>query len=555
MDRIDLSHVLFDFSEEPACALDIAYEALVTDLSNVELVLKFMGLVLRATSSDQELGIGDTVSTGMWVRLTSAEGSDYEALIGESQDRPWGQAETDSNSFILKCLGLRIGDKFEKTNSLGVKETWSVAELKPWWLQAFHHLTANFGQRFPEAHGFASLNIADDDIEPVLEQVRRYSAMARQQADLYLQHGVPLVVAAGDWPGGAIAFAQYLVSINEEVKVCFGVHDECDKALRVIQKHERAGAVLDAFTAWHAAVLKVLPVLKERLGPLAIPVYELNRLKEMIDDHAGLGEGDTMCLDFRDGQFFRHAETTEDRNKRISAVQSLIKSIEEYCSVEPVQLPNNLSELGERLIRVPPDGAFSVGVMAGETRVLVSEDLAIRQYSQEAFSTRGVWIQAAIFSAEQAGTISAESYAEAAVYLAQHRHGYVSVSTTVLLSVFEQDESRDLNQLEALCTYVGGENADIQSNTKIVADFVNTIWANAQPIVWAGNFPIDAKTLKATNLMFRTLILARCDGEWGQWAASLYQVLTTKPRHYLFRWCEENFLPIGQLRNSLTVWT
>ena len=551
LDRIDLSHVLLDFSK-PMRALDVAYGALIEDLSNAELVAKFMGLVLRATSSEQELGISDTVSIGMWVRLTSAEGSDYEALIGESQDRPWGQAETDSNSFILKCLGLRIGDKFEKTNSLGVKETWSVAELKPWWLQAFHHLTANFGQRFPEAHGFASLNIADDDIEPVLEQVRRYSAMARQQADLYLQHDVPLVVAAGDRPGGAIAFAQYLVSIGEEVKVCFGVHDERDKALRVIQKHERAGAVLDAFTAWHAAVLKVLPVLKERLGPLAIPVYELNRLKEMTDDHAGMGEGDTMRLDFRDGQFFRHVETTEDRNKRISAVQSLIKSIEEYCSVEPVQLPDNLSELGEKLIHVPPDGAFSAGVMACETRILVSEDLAIRQYSQEAFSTKGVWIQVVLFSADQAGTMSTGSYAEAAVYLARHRHGYVSVSATVLLAVFERDESRDLNQLEVLCTYVGGENADPQSNTRIVADFINTIWANAQPIIWADNIPIDAKILKATNLMFRTLIHTRRNGEWVRWAASLYRVLATKPRRYLLRWCEENMLPVGQLRNSLT---
>ena len=549
LERIGLSHVLLDFSD-PVRALDTAYGALIADLSNAELVTRFLGFVLKASSMARELGIGDTVGTGVWVQLIHTGGT-YEALVGESHDRPWGQAVPLSNSFISACLGLKVGDEFETTNSLGVKETWTVAELKPWWLQAFRHLTVSFSQRFPEAHGFASLTIADDDIEPVLEQVRRHSAMARQQADVYLQHNIPLVVAAADRPGGTVAFAQYLGSIDEEVKVCSGAFDERSEALRVIQEHECAGAVLDAFTAWHAAVLGVIPVLEERLGPLAIPAHELNRLREMTEDHVGLGEGDSMSLDYRDGQFFRSVETAKDRAKRLSAEKSLVETIEERCSVEPEQLPDSLSQLGEKLIRVSPDGAFSVGIMAGETRILVSEDLAIRRYSQEAFRTKGVWIQAVLFCAEQSGTMRTESYAEAVVYLAVHRHGYVFVSTSILLSVFERDESRDLDQLEALCIYVGGENAQLQSNTRIVAEFVNIIWANAQPIILADNFPIDAKTLKATNLMFRTLILARRDGEWARWAASLYQELATKPRRYLLRWCEENFLPVGRLLASL----
>ena len=212
-----------------------------------------------------------------------------------------------------------------------------------------------------------------------------------------------------------------------------------------------------------------------------------------------------------------------------------------------MQLPDNLSDLGERLIRIPPEGAFSVGIMAGETRILVSEDIAIRHYSQEAFRTKGVWIQAVLLSAVQAGLMSSKSYADAVVYLAEHRHGYVSVNTQVLLSVFKQDLSRDLVQLEALCIYVGGKDAELQSNTKLVADFINTIWANAQPIILADNIPIDAKTLKATDLMFRTLILTRRHGEWARWAASLYQMLDLKPRRYLLHWCEENFLPVRQL--------
>ena len=551
LDHIELSHLLFDYYEEPACALHTAYEALVADLANAELGQHFIGLVLRATSTNQELGTSNVVGIGTWIRLASSKGEKYEALVGESHDRPWGQAVPVSNLFISRSLGLKVGDEFKSTNALGIEETWTVADLKPWWLQALHHLIANFEQMFPEAQGFASLTLADGDIEPVLEQVRRLSEIARQQADGYIQHNIPLVTAAGVRPGGAVAFAQYLASEGEQVKVCTGTQDERDEALRVIQENGRKGAVLDAFTAWHAAILGVLPVLEEVLGPLAIPSLELHRLGELTEDHADVGNGDSMSLDYRDGQYIRSVETSEDRAKRLSAARSLIETIEKHCSVEPVQLPDNLSDLGEQLIHIPPEGAFSVGIMAGDARILVSEDIAIRHYSQEAFRTKGVWIQAVLFYAMQAGKMSAESYADAVVYLAAHRHGHVFVCVPDLLSIFERDESQDLEQSESLYAYVGGENAELQSNTRIAAGFINIIWANAQPIILAENFPIDAKTLKVTNLMFHTLILAKRNGEWARWAASLYQMLAPKPRGYLLHWCEENFLPVRQIFASL----
>ena len=375
--------------------------------------------------------------------------------------------------------------------------------------------------------------------------------MARQQADFYLQHNIPLIIAAGDRPGGALAFAQYLGSIGEEVKVCRGTADERNEALGVIQEHERGGAVLDAFTAWHAAVLGVLPNLEERLGSLAIPAHELVRLREMTEDPSDLGGGDSMRLDYRDGQYHRFEETSKEREERPDAVKALVEYIEDQCSVESVLVADNLSEMGEKLIRIAPADSFTVGVMAGKDRVLVCEDLTIRQLSQEAFDAQGVWIQAVLFSAEQAGTLPLGSYARAVVYLAAHRHGYVSVNAGVLLWVFERDQSRDLLQLEALCRYVGGEYAELQSNTGIVADFVNAIWANAKAIILTDDFPVDSKTRNATSLMFRALILERRNKGWARWAASLYRGLGTLPRRFLLRWCEENFLSVGKLLISL----
>lgn len=553
LDRIQLSRALVDFSEPdhvPDHAFDIAYTAVTDDLKNSELVTYFLALVLTTHSINWELRNG-TVNSGKWVRLTSTGGVSYEALVGESQDRSWGEAVDTENSFIQGCLGLKVGDKFEIVNSLDNTETWEVSEIKPWWLQAFHHLTNSFGQRFPEAQGFFALNTSDGDIEPVLEQIRRHSMKERKRADVYLQHDIPLVLAAGVQRGGTLGFAQYLNSIGEQIKVCTGAPEELSEVLKWIQEHHRSGAVIDSFTAWHAAVLGILPVLKEHLGPISIPAHELSQLKAMIESSVDQSEGDSMSIGYRDGQYIRHIETPEKRAIRLGQMKSLVADIEKLCTVEPVQVPDHLPEHGENLIeRLPPD-TFTACIMAGDTRLLLCEDIVIRQMAREVFGTKGVWLQASLYSAEQAGIISVSTYADATVYLAAHHHGYVSINTPVLFSVFERDNSQGLSQLEVLCDYVGNENAEIQSHTQIVADFVNAIWVNAQPIVWVDDFKVDSKTSSATNLVFRSLLAKRREDDWSQWAASLYRRLTIKPRRYLFRWCEDNFLSVKQLLISL----
>ena len=549
-ERINVSQVLLDFSD-PARALRHAYFCVTEGLDNAEVVMKFIGLVIRATSCGWNPREDADVSPGTWVRLAGPKGDGFEALIDEAQDRPWGQAVQASNGFISRCLGLREGAEFQVENPLGSLEKWTVAEIKPSWLQAFHHLIAGFGQRFPEATGFAKINISDDDIEPALEQVRRHSAMAREQADVYLRNNLPLVMAAGNRPGGVVGFGEYISSIGEQIRVCTGAAEEREEALEIIQKNGQAGALVDAFTAWHAAALGVLPVLTERVGKISIPANELAQLRALGEEWTGGDEGDSMSLMYRDGQYMRFVETAEDRRRRKDRLHELVAVVEGSCVVEPLQFPDRLSELGEKLTRLPPTGAFAAAAMAGQSRMLVCEDIVMRRLARDGFGAKGVWLQAVLFDAAQAGAMSVNAYADSVVYLAHFRHAYVSVSGQVLLSVFERDGSRDFSQLEVLCSFIGDENAESHSHTAIAAEFVNAIWAMSQPLVVADEFPADSKTRKATNLIIRALLEKRREGDWARWAAQLYRNLDTMPRQYLLRWCEENFLLVGQLLASL----
>ena len=531
--RVNLAHALLSFGGN-ADPLELGYEAVIEGLAQADVVRRFLGLILREGMESVPSQTGDldsVVATGTWMRLTSDRGESYESLVGEGADRPWGANADPTNPFVVKSLGLKVGDSFEHVAASGLRDTWTVKEVKPRWLQALHSLGKDFGRRFPDADGFSSIPIAEGDIEPVLEQVRRHSEAETCRSDLYLVNDLPIALAAGNSPGGAIAFADYLTSIGKDLRVCYGTKDELSDALTLIGHNRRSGAVLDAATAWFAAGLGIFPILDERLGPLAIPRSEFGRIQEMVADLDRVSDRESMTLTYRDGQYVQQVMTPEVQALRLKESQSRLAAIEEACTVESVVIPDELSDLGDRLLKLPFRGAFVPAVIARGDRLLLDEDMMMRQWADRAFGTKGVWLQAVLFSALQAGTMDWGAYCEALVQLAARRHGHVFVSAQVLLSVFEHDISAGLVKLEAVCNYVGTPNADNVSLIESVAKFINAIWTDASPA--------DFRVETATNLVLRALLVrdgAEVDAERTQELATR---LGDVPRTYFASWLSE----------------
>jgi len=530
--RVKLAHLLLSFGGN-ADPLELGYEAVIEGLAQADVVKTFLGLILRAgmeTVPPQTGDLDSVVATGTWIRLTSDRGESYESLVGEGADRPWGANADPANPFVVKSLGLRVGGSFEHIAASGLRATWTVKEVKPRWLQALHYLAEDFGRRFPDAGGFASIPIAEGDMEPVLEQVRRHSETKTRRADLYLVNGLPIALAAGNSPGGAIAFADHLVSIGKDLRVCHGTTDELLEALALVGHNRRSGAVLDAATVWFAAGLGVFPILMERLGPLAVPRSEFGRIQEMVAYLKSVPDGETMTLTYQGGQYLQQVITPEVQALRIEESQSRLAAIEEACTVESVVIPDELSAFGDRLLKAPFRAAFVPAVVA-RGRLLLDEDMMMREWADQAFGTKGVWLQAVLFSALQAGTMDRVDYCEALVQLAAHRHGHVFTGSQVLLSVFEHDMSTELVKLEAVCNYVGIPNADHVSLIESVAKFINAIWTDASPA--------DVRIKGATNLVLRASLFREGPKVDAARTQALAKKLGDAPRTYFASWLSE----------------
>ena len=409
--------------------------------------------------------------------------------------------------------------------------------MKPRWLQAFHYLGKDFGRRFPDAQGFTNIPMPEGDIEPALEQVRRHSEAWSRRAEIYIVKGIPIALAGGDWPGGAIALADFLTSIGEDLRVCYGTEAELSEAHTLIRLNRRSGGVLDAVTAWFAAGLDVLAILRERLGPLAIPRSEFARIQELAVRYGGAPEIETMTLMYQDGQYVGRTITPEDHARRLEEYQSRLAAIEEACAVKSVVIPDDLPESGDELLKVPFGDAFIPAVIARQQKLLLSEDVMMRQVADRVFGTKGVWLQAVLASAVQAETMDWEDYCEAVVQLAAHRHGHVFVGPEVLLTVFERDASEELVKLEALCAYVGSANAEPDAQVELVAVVINAIWT-------ADSFA-RPKVATATNVLLRAFFLHVDPERRRDLAQALAEKLSEAPATHLTNWLGHGSTPSG----------
>ena len=170
-----------------------------------------------------------------------------------------------------------------------------------------------------------------------------------------------------------------------------GQQTSAKRPLNSIEDNDRSGAVLDALTAWYAARLGVFPILEDRLGPLAIPANELGCLHAMLDEPVDVGDEESMSITYQDGEFFRQIMTPEERADQLALIKSRIVAIEEACKIEPVVIPDNVSEVGEALLGFSSGDAVTPAAIAGQERLLLCDDMIMRHLAGSGFWRQGGW--------------------------------------------------------------------------------------------------------------------------------------------------------------------
>ena len=532
LDRLHLCYFLIHIGENER-AIDLAYDALIEGDNSPEVVATYLSVALKL-SPQFKSRVYDEVAEGVWVRFTSQNNKTYRVIVGESADRSWGERGDLSNAFISQALGKKVYGQFEYTNASGTTEIWTVSEIKPRWLQAFHYLSEVLGERYPEVRDVvvSRIDIDNNNIKAISDKVQQHSQTFHNRATRYLVDAIPLSLVAWGMVGGPVAFADYLVLTGKSIQVSFGSEFEYSEARMLINSNDDSGAVIDAFTAWRAAELGVLAVLRKCLGVLLMPASEMAILQGMVQSREDLSSRETMYLNYHEGNYYPQIITPEEQTERLNIMKGLIADIEKECRIEAVVIPDKLPDAVQQIINSPTGEAFICTVLARKHNLLLlCEDMIMRHFARSLLDVKGLWIQAVLLSATENETLARDEYSDLLVELARRGHFHIPMSLQDMISVFERDESPDLTQLKILCRAFGSMTADRDSHVEAAVDFIKRIWED-------GRYQGEQLT-KPTDIVLSALLLNENNNR-EFWDALIYDKLNSAPRCYFANWCEEH---------------
>jgi Flp pilus assembly protein TadD len=273
----------------PERAYPVAYDIIRRHSDNAEAVLGYAGLGLQ-----QEINPLFTMSTagsGAYVSSRAPDGTSQNFVIDEGGDFFGIRVLSPGSGIAARVTGLRRGDTFGLPKlGLDHPETWTVTEVVSKYLHLHHRVLEEFETRFPEKPGIARFTVGEDNIDTVLDIVRRSAEQNAKNARVYIEKAIPLAVAARGVGGDVVSFAQFIRQLGGQIFACAGSGEERAGAIRSARRNRGHGAVLDPYTAWVAAEIGVLPALKTWFGTLRTPASTTAMIDRMIkreDDGRG----------------------------------------------------------------------------------------------------------------------------------------------------------------------------------------------------------------------------------------------------------------------------
>lgn len=519
----------------PERVYPVAYDLVRRHPGNASVVLGYagLGLMLKANA----LFEASVANVGTFVSIKSTDGQRQDFAIDDGGDFFGIRILSASTGIAQRVIGRSCGDKIEIPKfGQDQPEVWTVTKVISKYLHLHHRILEEFETRFPDNPGIARYTVGKDNLNAVLDVVRRGAEQSAERTRLYMDQPIPLGVAARGQGGDVVGFAQYVREMGGHIITCIGNESERRQGLSLASRFRGRGAVLDPYTAWTAAEIDVLAALRNFFGPLRTPASTLGMIDRMIG-RAEDGRGsEQMMLGYRDGQFYRDQVTDERRDAQISALTRIRGTIEASCEVIPVVVPDDLSETAEMLLKVGGSRFLDAALLAVETNsVLLSDDLRYREMTHLAVKSHGIWLQIALSTACEAKQLSFLNYATSIVGLAERAHDHIALTGPLLYWIVRHDEDGFSNFRIAL-RFLAGQKAEMQSHLSVFYDLLTLVWSpiNGLPM-------LKAQAITGLGL---TALLEHRDADW---APTLNHVIRWSARHqglakYMRGWLRGHFI-------------
>ena len=500
-DRMRLALMLRQAGEDMR-AFELAYSVCSTNRGDERVVQMYPGLFFATQRVPSEVRMVGPAEVGDWFELEEDGGKDVGGLISDGVT-PEVVSYPPGQPLARQVLGRSAGDEIVVPQGIGEPRRYRVKEVKHRYVWLLHDILHTHSTRFPQSRSMGSMTMRDGDVQPVLDMARQHQRHGLDISRAYRDLSLPLEALAAINHVSVLQVAELIPQHGGEIRTCLGEEGERQAAEGACAQARGKGAVLDTLTAWCAHHLGLLEPMRGFFGTLAVPQTTIDELVEMrAKEEMHVGR-EYMTLGYEGDQAVRQVHTPEDTQRRMGMFSETLEALRSACEVLPVEGTDD-PELARLLHREVVESILDPLLVARQAgRLLLSDDLHLRQLAASQGFAQGAWLQAAARTMLAEGMLDPMSYALCVARLASLRHGHVSLDGDVLLGMLRHEHGQTL--IEAAGEYIGGTRAEIVSHAYVVADFMNKSWACDLPSWRVG---------AAASVLIARLISKR-DDWWG----------------------------------------
>lgn len=504
------------------------------------------------------LALGSLPSEAQDLWLTYVEENAAVEVMLPSGDRRKYVIETDAELYPLRqenlklghpiaqaLLNLKEGDSFEWPLK-GQEGSASIVCIKHKALDAFHFVMQRFEEQFPDADGFSSIKCdpsKDDGLEEIMDLLRQRAQYGQQKVTEYESGSHPLALLGVTL--GLDPIDTYLGIHRESgaaVKVSSCKSDDQANASAWLKVARKRGLLLDALSVYLLRRLDLTDVLENEFGKVGVTQNTIDIFARRLHEAQTMGGFDddgkrrAGSMSYQDGRIVLSEMSEDEIKEKVSIHQADLDWLQASCELIPAVAQEDPDDEIIRA-RSSPGGEFLDDLFAcdGSGRVLVSDDLHLRQWGQGLFGIKGVWIQALLFHLEEELLISPQKVVSATVQLLGAGEHALSISSFRLLIGAEMLSSGELTEqdFQLLSSVIGQPGAEMASHIKVALEVINGLWTTGSIL------PVRHR---ATSIILRNLV--RHQGSNSAVVMDTIQTRAKLPdiREYMKNWRTGHFI-------------
>jgi cellulose synthase operon protein C len=483
LQKMGLAQLLAAFGRAEA-ALPFGYETALNNRDDLRTVQLYIGLILPDPTGALIPDVGPEIQVDCWVLLERSDGRRLALVIESGPDRPSLDHYSPEHGLAKMLIGRKKDDAIVSTPPLGTEEIWRVVDFKHKFVALLHDIMETLPSRFPAAQGIYRFQVKENDLAPILDQVKSLSERDTEIFNVYLRDGYPLGLVSSLLGRSSIEFAGQVVGRGEVIRTCFGTGPERHAAIASVYSAMHRGIVLDTYTAWVAYSFSLLEVLKCLFGRVALPQSSIDELLEWRQRFEPTGDEPLMTIGYAEGRYFREEIPAERLAQAVVTINRGIETLRHQLEILPAAAPLGPSAFEKALLGVVQHGLLDpVYISVAEDLLLVSEDMHYRNLAHQLYGQDGVWLQVALMVARATGRMEPAAYAHAICDLAIQRHDHVSLSAATLVALAVEEQNDSMDRFRAVAIFIGTDNADLGSHQRVSWEFLRAIWGSNLPYV------------------------------------------------------------------------